>query len=196
MTHRRGHEAYRVSSTNRSAETPIFSRGVPVDVGESWSGDISVTLTPTGSLQTEIGVRHSTIRRQRDGSTYSTATIPRVRVQYQFTKAWYLRTILEYGSQEAAELRDPETGEPLYACVDECEARDGATDNDLYGDILLGYEPSPGTVFYLGYTRQMRDSDAFRFRDINAVAVDAGTGERLGVADPRWPWSRASGQAR
>jgi hypothetical protein len=36
--------------------------------------------------------------------------------------------------------------------------------------MLLAYEPSPRTVFYVGYTRQMRDTDAFRFRDINAVA--------------------------
>jgi hypothetical protein len=154
-------------------ETPIFDRAlrVPVEAANSFQGEIGATVYPTRSLSTELGFRYLQLDRQSDGSRYSTATIPRLRVQYQFTKAWYLRTILEYGSQEAADLRDPESGEPLYLCGDDdCDPRDGATDNELYGDVLLGYEPSPGTVFYVGYTRQMKETDAFRFRDINAVA--------------------------
>jgi hypothetical protein len=35
---------------------------------------------------------------------------------------------------------------------------------------LVSYEPSPGTVFYVGYVRQMEDMDAFRFRQIQPLA--------------------------
>ena len=34
------------------------------------------------------------------------------------------------------------------------------------------------------------------FARLNAVAIDPTTGERIGVADPRWPWSGASGPIR
>ena len=34
----------------------------------------------------------------------------------------------------------------------------------------MTYEPSPGTVFYIGYTRQMQEPDAFRFRQVTPVA--------------------------
>jgi hypothetical protein len=154
-------------------DSPIFDRlvGVPVETASAFEAEASITLYPTRSLNAELGLRYLQLDRQSDGSRYSTAAIPRIRVQYQFSKAWYVRSIVEYGSQDAAELRDPATGNPIFFCGTEtCDPRTGGIKNDVYGDILLGYEPSPGTVFYIGYTRQMRDSDAFRFREINAVA--------------------------
>jgi hypothetical protein len=154
-------------------ETPIFDRalGVPVEPADSWQGEVDLTVLPTRSLSLELGLTHLRLNRQSDGSSYSTATIPRIRAQYQFNKAWYVRTILEYGAQESAGLQDPETGEPLYICGDdECEQRGANAVNDVHSEFLLGYEPSPGTVFYLGYTRQMVDAEAFGFRDVNAVA--------------------------
>ena len=30
----------------------------------------------------------------------------------------------------------------------------------------MGYEPSPGTVVFVGYARRMRDEIRFRFRDV------------------------------
>jgi hypothetical protein len=154
-------------------ESPIFDRmlRVPVEAADAFEAEASLTIYPTRALSVEAGLRHLRLDRQTDGSRYSTATIPRLKIQYQLNRAWYLRTILEYGSQEAGWLQDPATGNPLFLCGDdECEARDGRANNELYGDMLLAYEPSPRTVFYVGYTRQMRDTDAFRFRDINAVA--------------------------
>lgn len=153
-------------------ETPIFERelGVPVEAADAWRGELGLTLRPTRSLAAEVSLNRQTLRRKSDGSRYSAATIPRIRLQYQFSRAWYVRAIGEYGAQEEERLLDPETGETLYLCDEACEALDGSEDYGLYGDVLLGYEPSPGTVFYVGYSRQMRDSQAFRFRDVTAVA--------------------------
>ncbi|NNL31554.1 MAG: hypothetical protein HKO77_11045, partial [Gemmatimonadetes bacterium] len=100
---------------------------------------------------------------------HSTAVIPRLRTQYQFSRALFLRTIFEYGHQESAALMDPVTGQPLYACDSpgvECEQRIGSVGNDFRIEGLIGYEPSPGTVFYLGYTREMEDASAFGFENI------------------------------
>ncbi len=99
------------------------------------------------------------------------ATIPRVRAQYQFTKAFYVRLIGQYAAQESSDLRDPATGRPVYACDDgECEVRSGRTSNSMSGEALVAYEPSPGTVVYLGYTRQMSEISAFRFQRLDPVA--------------------------
>ena len=131
------------------SETPIFSRGVPIDVGESWSGNVGLTLYPTGSLQAELGVRHSTILRKRDGSKYSSATIPRLQARYQFSRALFVRGIGEYSSQNREDLLDPVTGEPVLYCGDSsCSARTGSDSYDFRLEGLVGYEPSPGTVVF------------------------------------------------
>ena len=48
--------------------------------------------------------------------------------------------------------------------------RIGSADFDFHIEGLVSYEPSPGTVFYVGYTRQMEDTGSFRFRDVRAMA--------------------------
>jgi len=153
------------------SETPIFSRGVPVDLGQSWSGDVGLTLYPTGSSQAELGVRHVSIFRARDGSRYSSATIPRVQLRYQLTRALYVRGITEYANQQRGDVLDPATGLPVYTCDDEsCGALAGSDQHDFRVEGLIGYEPSPGTVVFLGYTRQFRDTSAFGFQEVRPVA--------------------------
>ncbi|MGD2070824.1 MAG: DUF5916 domain-containing protein, partial [Gemmatimonadota bacterium] len=150
-------------------EGPIFDRGlgVPVEPGESFSTQVSLDLFPTDHLQGEIGLRHEAIDRSGDGSRYSTATIPRIRAQYQFNRALFLRTILEYSAQEREAPLDPVTGEPLAGdCDSECEVREGSDANDFHVEGLLAFEPSPGTVFFLGYTRDMEEDEPFRFSGV------------------------------
>ncbi|MFQ5537200.1 MAG: DUF5916 domain-containing protein [Gemmatimonadota bacterium] len=154
------------------SETPIFDRAfrVAVEPGRSFSGNLSLNLYPTDQLRGEIGLRHTRITRQ-DGAVYSTATIPRIRAQYQFSRSLFFRAIVEYSSQERGDLIDPVTGKPLYRCTDSgCFPRTGSDANDVHVEGLLTYEPSPGTVFYVGYTREMEDTEAFRFRQVRAVA--------------------------
>ena len=146
-------------------EAPIFERtaGAPVETADAWVVDGSFTLFPSRQLQSEIGLRHETLFRQDDGSRYSTATIPRIRTQYQFTRALFLRTIVEYDSQDRAALRDPVTGRTILDCGDGCELEDGSEDPEIYGEVLLSSEPSPGPVFFLGYSRALEDRRAFSF---------------------------------
>jgi hypothetical protein len=151
------------------SETPIFDRGVPADVGESFSVDAGLTLYPTGALSMQVGARHVRLLRKQDGSTYSTATIPRLEGRYQFSRSLFVRGIGEYSSQSRGDVLDPETGAPVYFCSgDECSARSGRDANDFRLEGLLGFEPSPGTVLFIGYTRALRDTQAFRFQDVQA----------------------------
>lgn len=153
------------------SETPIFDRryGVAVDVADSFSGDASLNLFPMPSLKMEFGTRWTRLVRQRDGVEHSDAIIPRLRTQYQFSRALFLRGIFEYGSQVTQALADPETGLPLYGCgTTDCFERSGGEGHDFRVEGLIGYEPSPGTVFFFGYTRQMQDASAFGFENVQA----------------------------
>ena len=42
--------------------------------------------------------------------------------------------------------------------------------HDFSLEALVGYEPSPGTVVFIGYSRQLRDTERFRFRDVTSRA--------------------------
>lgn len=159
----------RINIRGTWSETPLFDfiTDTPVDLADSWSGDAGVNLFPTTQLSAELGVRFSRLYRQRDGSLYSEATIPRARIQYQFSRALFVRTILEYGSQDRGVLLTPDGGRQVSYCSGEnCFGLGGSGANDISVEALLSYEPTPGTVFFLGYTRLMDDPEAFRFRDV------------------------------
>ena len=168
-----GWEALRGRISADFKEEPIFYRstGAPVDVADSWGGEVSLTILPTRFLSMEAAVRHKVLNRKQDGSRYSRATIPRLKAQYQFNRALFIRGIFEYSSQELGALRHPETGLPLESCdEDGCEVLEGSGDNDILLEALLSYEPSPGTVVFFGYTRQMEDVRRFGFDDVQPTA--------------------------
>ena len=155
------------------SEAPLFdfTTDTPVDIADSWSGNVGLRLFPTTSLSAELGVRHASLFRKRDGSLYSRATIPRVTAQYQFSRAVYLRAIGEYGSQARGALLTPSEGHQIAYCSGgSCEALQGTEENDFSVEALLSHEPSPGTVFFVGYTRRMEDTERFRFRDVRPQA--------------------------
>ena len=154
------------------AEAPLFYRtlDVPIEVADQYSGSVSLNLYPFTSLQAEVGVTHETLIRKRGGQ-YSAATIPRIRAQYQFSKALFLRSIFEYSHRDQEPLLNPVSGLPLESCIgDTCSALSGAHGLDIHVEVLLSYEPSPGTVMYVGYTREMEDSAAFRFQRVSPQA--------------------------
>ncbi|MGD2120148.1 MAG: DUF5916 domain-containing protein, partial [Gemmatimonadota bacterium] len=163
-------ERARVSLGGSAGETPIFTSGIPVDVAESRRGDVSLTLYPSGSLSMNVGLRHVSLYRKGDGSLYSRATIPRLQARYQFSRSLHLRGSGEYSSQTRGELRDPASGRPILRCSETCTPRSGSDAHDFRLEGLLGYEPSPGTVLYIGYSREMRDAEAFGFREFTPQA--------------------------
>ena len=154
-------------------EVPIFYRstGAPVDVADSWGGEVSLTLLPSRFLSVEAAVRHAVLNRKLDGSRYSRATIPRINAQYQFSRALFLRSTVEYASAELGDLTDPVYGLPLESCdEDGCDLLGGSSNNGILVEALISYEPSPGTVFFFGYTRQMEDSRRFGFEAVQPTA--------------------------
>ncbi|RMH17772.1 MAG: hypothetical protein D6701_07160 [Gemmatimonadetes bacterium] len=128
-------------------EIPIFvegSRGIELQAAPD------LTLRPTTALQVQLQHTFSRIRRQRDDSVFSTSNLSRLRVQYQFGKALFARAIVQFDLEERDALEDPATGRALLIFGSPVAARrSGRFD----GQFLVQYEPSPGTIFFLGYSR-------------------------------------------
>jgi hypothetical protein len=160
---------YRVSSAVQlngsvlAREIPIFteaSRGLELRISPS------IDLRPTASWQLNLSYTLSRLRRQEDHTFYSSADIPRLRTQYQFSKALFARVILQYDLSEREAQRDPETGRPLIIddelSVDEQRGR-------FLTQFLLSYEPSPRTVFFIGWSRQMEGDRTFSLSEMDPI---------------------------
>lgn len=165
--------------------TPIFAEGTR-GVERSIAADVA--LRPTRSLRVDGSVRYSVLHRASYttpfvlrgddiGSTrYSRAVVPRLRVEYQLTRALAVRALTQYSIEEVDVLRAPD-GYPYLRDGDPFRVRRGNLPsyldpqlNPLRMDLLLSYRPSPGTVAFLGYGREVSDDEAFRFNGLDPRA--------------------------
>lgn len=156
---------YEMRLTNRASlggrsffrELPIYaeaSRGLEFQV----NGELEVR--PTHALLLSLSHTYSHLRRVRTSERFSLANISRGTIQYQFSKALFVRTILQYNLEKRATLRDPVSRQPLVVEGERAEAR---TRGSFEGQFLVSYEPSPGTIFYAGYSRFMRGAYDYRW---------------------------------
>ena len=92
-----------------------------------------------------------------------TANIPRLKLEYQLTRAIFVRYIGQYFAEDQDALRDPRTGRALLVNGDTARA---IVTNDFRNDLLFSYKPTPGTVVFLGYGASLTEADAFRFQNL------------------------------
>jgi hypothetical protein len=145
-------------------EIPIYgeaSRGVELQVAPE------ITFRPTDRLEIGANYTYSRIRRQSSGAEFSRTNLSRLRVQYQFTKALRARTIGQYSLEERDALRDPITGDVLWYDDQPLGSVDRGT---FQGQFLLSYEPSPGTIFYAGYSRIMEGVSTYALGRMDPMA--------------------------
>src|SRR5438552_13062834 len=170
------HSLYNLWSVNAGAATPnraltlgvnfgygaapIFAEG---SEGHQFNAGLTATWHPTASLRVEALWTHQRITRAKGGSHFSTADIPRVKLEYQLTRAIFFRYIGQYFAQNQAALADPRTGQPIL--VNNASAGPASV-NDFRSDVLFSCKPTPGTVFFFGYGASLDEPDAFRFRNL------------------------------
>ena len=154
-------------------EVPIFaeaSRGFELQLGPS------LEFKPTTGLQLSLAHTFSKIWRRNQanvtgtepatGSLYSVVNLSRGRVQYQFTKSIFVRGVVQYELSERDLLTDPTTRYPLLHGGALVDAREGG---EFQGQFLVQYEPSPGTIFYIGYTRLMEGDRSYRLGRMDPI---------------------------
>jgi opacity protein-like surface antigen len=145
-------------------EVPIYneaSRGLELQIGPD------LTFRPTDHLEIGANYTYSRIQRQDNGSEFSTTNLSRLRLQYQFTKAFRARAIGQYSLEQRDALRDPTTGEILWFN----DSPQGAVNRGTFqSQFLFSYEPSPGTIFYAGYSRVMEGVSTYSLNRMDPMA--------------------------
>jgi hypothetical protein len=85
--------------------------------------------------------------------------LSRFRTQYQFNKAMFVRVLVQYELEQRDALRDPTTELPILRSGTESSVRNVG---QFQGQFLLQYQPSPGTIFVVGYSRLMQGERTYR----------------------------------
>jgi hypothetical protein len=125
---------------------------------------------PNDKLRISPQLQLQSYDRRSDGTRVADGRIPRLKVEYQLSRAIFVRAIGEYNSQRQDALRDdsrtnlpivirdPSTG--LYAPAAAFER------NRFRVDALFSYQPTPGTVFFAGYTSLLTEPQGLHFGNL------------------------------
>jgi hypothetical protein len=140
----------------------IFQEGA---TGRGWQLTGAVDLRPASTVRvTALATLFRLFR--LDGSEFARSTIPRLKLEYQPNRALFFRVIGEYRSERRAALVDPSTGGPLFIGG----AAQPATEfNGFRLDLLGSFEPTPGTVAFLGYGSSLESDREFNWSRLQRV---------------------------
>ena len=115
-----------------------------------------LTYRPTDKLRVNATYNLQSFNRRSDGSIVGNNRIPRLKVEYQIARPVFVRLVGEYQSSFRDALRDESTtGRPIIT-FDQCggfayQVTVACQRSFFRGDFLFAYQPSPGTVLFVGY---------------------------------------------
>ncbi len=136
-----------------------------------WYATVEADWRPTSQLRLNALYNLQQFKRRTDGSLVGRRQIPRLKLEYQATRAIFARVIAEYDAQRQDDLRDDSrTERPILIRNPESGAHEpalGYRDNRLRVDVLFAWQPTPGTVFFAGYGSSLQENDAFSFRRLS-----------------------------
>lgn len=132
--------------------------------------ETSVKWTPRERLRIDASYAHNEFRRG-DGSLAEVQDIPRLKLEYQLARPLFLRLVGQYQAQEADALRDPASGRVILLpdAAGGYRPSERVVRNNLRLDALLSYQPSPGTVVFVGYGSSMTEPDRLALRELRRV---------------------------
>jgi hypothetical protein len=140
----------------------IFQEGT---TGRGWQLIGGVDLRPTSTVRiTALGTLFRLSR--LDGREFARSTIPRLKLEYQPNRALFFRVIGEYRSERRAALLDPASGDSLFVGG---AAQPTTEFNGFRLDLLASFEPTPGTVAFLGYGSSLESDQEFNWSRLQRV---------------------------
>ena len=153
------YQGFNASVEVNREEVPIYAEA---SEGRETAVALTVGLRPSQVLRIEATQAYSRITRARDDREFARTVIPRVKVEYQPTRALFFRVVTEYRSERQAALLDP-LGRSLFVGgrLAGPERFDG-----MRTDLLLSYEPTPGTVAFFGYGSSLETERELSFRGL------------------------------
>jgi hypothetical protein len=142
----------------------LFAEG---SEGNALNLSVDLTLRPTEFLRVQLLDTWQRLTRKRDDSEFAITHIPRIKLEVQPSRPLFFRVIGEYRAQRTAALEDARTGLPLLLNGVPIA---GLRTAGLRLDFLASFEPSPGTVAFLGYGSALATPGTLEFGDLNRVA--------------------------
>jgi hypothetical protein len=125
--------------------------------------DLSLDYRPTEQVRLEGRYQLQLFQRRSDGTTVGSRHIPRLKVEYQLTRAAFIRAVGEYDIDRQDDLRDDGRSERPIVIRDGPSGAYlralGHQNKRLRLDFLFSYQPVPGTVIFAGYGSRMLDAD-------------------------------------
>ncbi len=110
---------------------------------------LTAHVRPTAQIRLEGDLQYQDYWRRTDHSLAGRNVIPRLEVEYQLSRAIFVRVVGEYDLAEHDDLRDEtRTFDPL---IIDGQLASATRSHSLHGDFLFSYRPNPGTVLFLGY---------------------------------------------
>lgn len=141
------------------------------DIGANWRPNDQARITfdyiEQRTVRPEVTLRDGS---RKDPSVVRLSRIPRLKLEYQVTRPFFIRLVGQYVADQRDALADYERngGAPIliYNPGDGSYWNGAFESGDFRGDILLSYQPSPGTVIFAGYGSSAVDEGAFAFRRV------------------------------
>lgn len=130
--------------------------------------NLEMEWRPTGRMRATPRYNETRVIRPGDGSVVQVTQIPRVKLEYQVARPFFVRVVGQYVSFRQDALRDDSrTGDPILIRRNGVYTPAAAIeDNGVRFDWLLSYRPTPGTVLFAGYGSSLGEERAFGFRDL------------------------------
>ena len=145
VTHRGGHFDLDFGNGDKyprvSPAALLLGQDAPLDPGRGslFQFNGSVTYQPTNELRTQFSINSQRLKRYDTDRVAFNVKILTMRGTYQFTKATFARLILDYNT----------------------------LNSQMRAQGLLGWTPSPGTAFYVGYNDDLNYDSLHPFtRDV------------------------------
>ncbi len=125
-------------------------------------GRVGLQWRPSERLRVDLTHNLQSFARRTDGSYVGIRRIPRLKLEYQATRAIFVRYVGEYATSYQDDLRDDSrTGLPIVFVRPDGTYVPGAGSRSrvLRNDWLFSYQPSPGTVIFAGYGNALASAD-------------------------------------
>jgi hypothetical protein len=168
------------------ASTPQYRRGAAsvnvtsardVDFNETapirrigYSG--SLDLRPTQQIRLNATYASSEWFRRANGTSSFSQRIPRLKIEYQVARPFFVRVVSQYEANRREALVDYRTGLPLLVRQPNGSYATSTmrSSNLLRTDWLLSYRPRPGTVLFVGYGDSRTEPGALQFENLTRAS--------------------------
>jgi hypothetical protein len=125
---------------------------------------------PSEQLRVGLLYNHQQYIRQDDWSNVALRRVPRLKIEYQISRAIFVRFVGQYDAQARDSLRDnSRTEDPILVRnpgTGLYERTEATVQSILRVDWLFSFRPTPGTVLFAGYGSTLSEDATFRFTDL------------------------------